>query len=111
MIDFLMTAESKGLMKPENCGSGRGCVAVLARSLLTDGLRCSLVFTAGNADTFSRVAVTMKILKNHYNTTLPAEIFSFPGESPPPELIPEFEGLNVTLRYVSVVAAFGSEHR
>lgn len=111
MIDFLMTAESKGLMKPENCGSGRGCVAVLARSLLTDGLRCSLVFTAGNADTFSRVAVTMKILKNHYNTTLPAEIFSFPGESPPPELIPEFEGLNVTLRYVSVVAASDSERR
>lgn len=61
----------------------------------------SLVFTAGNADTFSRVLLTLKILRNHYNTSLPAEIFSFPGEMPPPELLDEFVKYNATLRVVS----------
>lgn len=60
----------------------------------------SLVFTAGNADTFSRVLLTLKILRNHYNTSLPAEIFSFPGEMPPPDLLDEFVKYNATLRVV-----------
>lgn len=60
----------------------------------------SLVFTAGNADTFSRVLLTLKMLRNHYNTSLPAEIFSFPGEMPPPDLLDEFGKYNATLRVV-----------
>jgi len=61
-----------------------------------------LVFTAGNADTFSRVLLTLKLLRNHYNTSLPAEIFSFPGEMPPPDLLDEFAKYNATLRVVSL---------
>lgn len=60
-----------------------------------------LVFTAGNADTYSRVLITMKILRNRYHNTLPAEVFSFPGEAPPADLLPKFKEYNVTLRYIS----------
>ncbi|KAK9894544.1 glycosyltransferase family 71 protein [Cystobasidium minutum MCA 4210] len=83
MIDYLVECEKQGLMDPANVGEGRG-----------------LVFTAGNADTFSRVLLTLKILRNHYNTSLPAEIFSFPGEMPPPELLDEFVKYNATLRVI-----------
>jgi len=83
MIDFLVEAEKQGLMAPDKYGSGRG-----------------LVFTAGNADTFSRVLMSLKILRKYYNTSLPAEIFSFPGEEPPAELLPQFAEYNVTLRYI-----------
>lgn len=62
-----------------------------------------LVFTAGNADTFSRVLLTLKLLRNHYNTSLPAEIFSFPGEMPPPELLDEFVKYNATLKVVGYI--------
>lgn len=68
-------------------------------------LSCRLVFTAGNADTFSRVLLTLKLLRKYYNTTLPAEIFSFPGEMPPPDLVDEFAEYNATLRVVRCSAS------
>ena len=83
-----------------------------------------LVFTAGNAvslrfivfplliipetdhpparaqDTFSRVLVTLKVLRNRLYTTLPAEIFSYPGEEPSDEVRSELERYGAVLRTV-----------
>ena len=84
MVDYLVECERQGLLDPKNAGEGRG-----------------LVFTAGNADTFHRVLLSLKLLSKFYSTNLPSEIFSFPGEMPPPELLSEFEAYNATLRYVS----------
>jgi alpha 1,2-mannosyltransferase len=84
MVDYLVECERQGLLDPKNAGEGRG-----------------LVFTAGNADTFHRVLLSLKLLSKFYGTNLPSEIFSFPGEMPPPELLSEFEAYNATLRYVS----------
>lgn len=75
-------------------------IYILATPTSKPNTAYSLVFTAGNADTFSRVLLTLKILRNHYNTSLPAEIFSFPGEMPPPDLLDEFVKYNATLRVV-----------
>lgn len=83
MIDYLVEADRQAFMDPKKAGSGRG-----------------LVFTAGNADTYSRVLLTLKLMKKYYHTALPSEIFSFPGEEPPADLIPQFAELNATLRYV-----------
>lgn len=44
-----------------------------------------LVFTAGNADTLRRVVWTLRLIRNHYNSTLPASIFHFPSEAPAPD--------------------------
>lgn len=88
------TAEGHGKTRP-NRHKAESCAPIPCTPLLR------LVFTAGNADTFSRVLMTMKLLKKFYNTTLPAEVFSFPGEMPPDDLLPRFKEYNVTLRYVS----------
>ncbi|GAA6010782.1 hypothetical protein JCM11491_002943 [Sporobolomyces phaffii] len=53
-----------------------------------------LVWTAGNADTFDRVLVSLRLLRNTYNCHLPAEIFHFPSESPSESQLSEFAGLN-----------------
>jgi len=62
------------------------------------------VFTAGNADTFSRVLTTLKLLHNHLHSPLPSEIFSFPGEVPSPEIRNELERYNATLRTVETAS-------
>ena len=55
-------------------------------------------------DTFDRVLTTLKLLRNHFNTSLPAEIFSFPGENPPKALLPEFEKYNAKLRQLPSIS-------
>ncbi|GAA5969200.1 hypothetical protein JCM8115_004315 [Rhodotorula mucilaginosa] len=83
MITFLRRMEKEGKMGPKAWGEGKG-----------------LVFTAGNADTFSRVLVTLKVLRNRLYTTLPAEIFSYPGEEPSDEVRKELERYGAVLRTV-----------
>lgn len=68
--------------------------------MLTRMARQGLVFTAGNADTFSRVLLTLKMLRNHLHTSLPSEIFSFPGEEPTAEIRAELEAHGATLGIV-----------
>lgn len=51
-------------------------------------------------DTFTRVLVTLKILRNRLYTTLPAEIFSYPGEEPSDEVRAELKKYGATLRKV-----------
>jgi len=41
-----------------------------------------IVFTAGNADTLSRVIIALRLIRKHYNCHLPAAIFHFPEEAP-----------------------------
>ncbi|GAA5911619.1 hypothetical protein JCM5296_001615 [Sporobolomyces johnsonii] len=59
-----------------------------------------LVFTAGNADTFSRVLLTLKMLHHHLHSPLPSEIFSFPGEEPTKEDRAALEALGAKFRVV-----------
>ncbi|GAA5958578.1 hypothetical protein JCM3765_006679 [Sporobolomyces pararoseus] len=89
MADYIRRKVAEGAL--ENYGSGKG-----------------LVFTAGNADTFSRVLTTLKLLHNHLHSPLPSEIFSFPGETPSPEIRNELERYNATLRIVSTASKDGS---
>ncbi|GJJ14446.1 hypothetical protein Clacol_008710 [Clathrus columnatus] len=58
-----------------------------------------IVFTAGNADTLSRVVITLRFLRNHLNCNLPAAIFHFPSERPDPNssLVAELASLNAKL--------------
>ncbi|GAA5907033.1 uncharacterized protein JCM6883_006119 [Sporobolomyces salmoneus] len=85
LADHLRTKIKEGAL--ENYGEGKG-----------------LVFTAGNVDTFSRVLTTLRILHNHLHSPLPSEIFSFPGETPTPEIRTELERYNATLRTVSTAS-------
>ncbi|BGO98054.1 hypothetical protein NBRC10513v2_002054 [Rhodotorula toruloides] len=52
-----------------------------------------LVWTAGNADTFERSLVSLRLLRKSYNCSLPAQIFHFTSETPSPEQAAEFESL------------------
>lgn len=45
----------------------------------------------------------MRIMRHTYNTWLPVEIFSFPGETCPPELVPEIEKLGGRMRILSTL--------
>ncbi|TNY23116.1 family 71 glycosyltransferase [Rhodotorula diobovata] len=83
MIEYLRGREREGALSKEAWGEGKG-----------------LVFTAGNADTFSRVLLTLKMLRNHLHTSLPSEIFSFPGEEPTAEIRAELEAHGATLGIV-----------
>ncbi|EJU06345.1 hypothetical protein DACRYDRAFT_97827 [Dacryopinax primogenitus] len=58
-----------------------------------------IVFTAGNADTLSRVVLTLKYLRQKLACELPAAIYHFPSEKPPEDspLVAELEGLNAKL--------------
>ncbi|GAA5875087.1 hypothetical protein JCM16303_005003 [Sporobolomyces ruberrimus] len=86
MGDYLRGKIEEGAL--EDYGSGRG-----------------LVFTAGNADTFSRVRTTLKLLHNHLHSPLASEIFSFPSEQPPESLRIELEThYNATFRTVSTAS-------
>ncbi|KIJ29066.1 glycosyltransferase family 71 protein, partial [Sphaerobolus stellatus SS14] len=42
-----------------------------------------IVFTAGNADTLSRVITALRLIRHHHHCHLPALIFHFPSEAPP----------------------------
>ncbi|BGP20067.1 hypothetical protein JCM10213_003549 [Rhodosporidiobolus nylandii] len=90
MIDYLREREAEGAMAPAAWGKGKG-----------------LVFTAGNADTFSRVLLTLKMLNNHLHTHLPAAIFSFPGEQPDPQVRAELEEYGATLHVVEAAVRDG----
>lgn len=48
--------------------------------------------------TDAQVLVTMRIMRRVYDTHLPVEIFSFPGEDCPEHLRPEITALGGTLR-------------
>ncbi|KAF8577363.1 glycosyltransferase family 71 protein [Ramaria rubella] len=67
------------------------------RGLVGEGR--GMVFTAGNADTLTRVIWTLRLLRNHHNCTLPAAIFHFPSERPEPDspLLVELHNLNAKL--------------
>ncbi|GAA6057560.1 hypothetical protein NBRC10513_006572 [Rhodotorula toruloides] len=85
MVRYLREREGEGGMSEGRWGEGKG-----------------LVFTAGNADTFSRVLTTLRLLNSsHLSSPLPAEIFSFPGEEPDAETRKELEALGARLRVVS----------
>ncbi|KAK4705368.1 hypothetical protein P7C70_g837, partial [Phenoliferia sp. Uapishka_3] len=83
MIHFLRKANKAGRMSKKAWGEGHG-----------------LVFTAGNADTFSRVLLTLKLLHDHLESPLPSEIFSFPGEAPDEETRLALEKYGAKLRIV-----------
>lgn len=83
MISYLRKASSEGKMSSSAWGEGKG-----------------LVFTAGNADTFSRVLTTLKLLNKHLDTKLPVEIFSFPGEIPTDEVKKELESFGAKFMVV-----------
>ncbi|KAG0143192.1 hypothetical protein CROQUDRAFT_661603 [Cronartium quercuum f. sp. fusiforme G11] len=69
LITYLELVEKRGLLKPNRYGKGKG-----------------IVFTAGNADTFARVLLTIKMLRENLECKLPIEIFSFPNEIPGDEI-------------------------
>ncbi|GAA6044137.1 hypothetical protein JCM8097_002789 [Rhodosporidiobolus ruineniae] len=52
-----------------------------------------IVWTAGNADTFDRVLVSLRLLRHSYNSTLPATVFHFASETPSPEQLERFAEL------------------
>ncbi|KAK4046908.1 hypothetical protein OIO90_006390 [Microbotryomycetes sp. JL221] len=83
MIHYIQQCQTQGKLSKDQWGKGRG-----------------LVFTAGNADTFSRVRLTLRLLRRHLKTNLPAEIFSFPGEVPTEQVRQELIELGATLRTV-----------
>lgn len=60
-----------------------------------------LVYTAGNADTFQRVIIALKLLR-HHGTTLPAEVFHFASEEEPvaAEDVARLTELGATVREV-----------
>ncbi|BGP51654.1 hypothetical protein JCM10450v2_007604 [Rhodotorula kratochvilovae] len=89
MAAYLRKREREGAMGEKAWGEGK-----------SNELAQGLVFTAGNADTFSRVLLTLKMLRNHLHTSLPAEIFSFPGEEPDAETRAALEEYGATLRVV-----------
>ncbi|GAA5928911.1 uncharacterized protein JCM15063_004005 [Sporobolomyces koalae] len=55
-----------------------------------------IVWTAGNADTFDRVLVSLRLLRTEYSCDLPAEIFHFPTEHPSSAQLAEFARLGAT---------------
>ncbi|GEM10957.1 alpha 1,2-mannosyltransferase, glycosyltransferase family 71 protein [Rhodotorula toruloides] len=84
MVRYLREREGEGGMSTSEWGQGKG-----------------LVFTAGNADTFTRVLTTLKLLNSsHLASPMPAEIFSFPREEPDAVTRGELERLGATLRVV-----------
>ncbi|EFP86879.1 hypothetical protein PGT21_029178 [Puccinia graminis f. sp. tritici] len=92
MIQSLEEFEREGLMSEENYGHGRG-----------------IVFTAGNVDTYSRVFLTVRMLREHMACQLPVEVFSFPSEKPDQETREAMEKLGV--RFLTVQWAEKDVHR
>ncbi|GAA6063985.1 hypothetical protein JCM10212_002417 [Sporobolomyces blumeae] len=81
LVDVLRDAEREGRFNVDGAKSRRD---------ETKGI----VWTAGNADTFERVLVSLRLLRQHYNSTLPAEVFHFASEHPSAAQLAEFERLS-----------------
>lgn len=92
MIQHLVSSERLGLLNPQFFGQGRG-----------------IVFTAGNVDTYSRVLLTVRMLREKIGCKLPVEIFSFPTEKPEPKLRRTLERLNV--KFLTIDWAEKDPHR
>ncbi|KAK4691722.1 hypothetical protein P7C70_g9285, partial [Phenoliferia sp. Uapishka_3] len=60
-----------------------------------------IVFTAGNADTFERVIVSLRIIRS-YGTELPAELWHFAEEEPTSAQMFEYNKLGCVVRTVPV---------
>ncbi|KNF06571.1 hypothetical protein PSTG_00444 [Puccinia striiformis f. sp. tritici PST-78] len=83
MIKGLEESERIGLMNEEHYGEGRG-----------------IVFTAGNVDTYARVLLTVRMLREHLKCELPVEVFSFPSEKPDEDTRSAMEKMDVEFRTV-----------
>lgn len=81
MFAFLRSVRDRGLLRPEHYGEGYG-----------------IVMSAGNGDTFSRALVTVRLLRQHLNSSIPVEIFHFPGEEPIAIIAAELATLGATIR-------------
>lgn len=113
MIDYLREKEKEGALSRWGEGkvsrkrfftrTGSNYLSLHMALILTPICHHSqgLVFTAGNADTFSRVLLTLKMLHNQLSSPLPSEIFSFPSEIPSSEIRSELESYNATFRIVN----------
>lgn len=60
-----------------------------------------LPIPVGNADTFSRVALTLRMFREHLKVGYPAEIFSFPGEEPDAKTREILENLKASLHTIT----------
>jgi len=92
MIRNLEESERSGLLDEKNYGNGRG-----------------IVFTAGNVDTYSRVLLTVRMLREHLKCPLRIEVFSFPSEKPDPDTRKAMEDLGV--KFMTVEWAEKDIHR
>lgn len=92
MIGHLEESDRLGLISEKYFGEGRG-----------------IVFTAGNVDTYSRVSLTVRMLREHLNCQLPVEIFSFPTEKPEHLVRTQMEKMNV--KFLTVDWAEKDAHR
>jgi alpha 1,2-mannosyltransferase len=86
-------------VRPNGRGLGEAPSQFLLLGDKTEREHRCLVFTAGNADTFSRVLLTLKILRKHHNCELIAEVFHFPEEAPAADdpVRDELAAVNATL--------------
>lgn len=51
----------------------------------------------------SRLLVTLNILRKEYKSTLPVEVFCFPGEITGPSILSELKGLSATVHEVRIL--------
>lgn len=109
MVAYLREREEQGATGSDRWGEGKvrfgiSSLSTRERELTPRPARAhaqGLVFTAGNADTFTRVLTTLRLLHSaHLASPLPAEVFSFPGEEPDEETRGELEMLGARLRVV-----------
>ncbi|GAA5840711.1 hypothetical protein JCM11251_004188 [Rhodosporidiobolus azoricus] len=61
-----------------------------------------IVWTAGNADTFDRVLVSLRLLRHSYQTTLAATVFHFPSETPSAAQLEDFSSLGASVHPLSL---------
>lgn len=57
-------------------------------------------------DTTDRLLVTLRILRQEYKSTLPVEVFSFPGEIQSQEVLDKLKELDATVHEVRGVTVF-----
>ena len=81
MFEHMRTVEREGKLGPSAWGEGRGIVIV-----------------AGNIDTFQRVGVTVRLLREHLKSRLPIEVVCFADEMPAVDVIEGLAAWNATVR-------------